>query len=438
MKNKIITYLAIVISLIFIGSVFYLTFNLYSEYSHGEERTKRQYEHIVNTIKETEDIKTLQRAIGNLNNYSSIEIKKDGGKIFSYGDIHNDSENASQSKMIKSFESDFVNANGSRITINANLYLLKPGTIFSKARISFIIILVTTAFTVLLIIYITIIEKEKYTLQEDFQSDDKNEANSENATDNEPYADNEYNIKENAAVSVSNSNSDSDSNIIDEKTESNESQENTTAETETENQNKDMAADYEKSVQDEDSYPPVTVLTENNNSNLSENTPSQELNLYSDFTGVGLEKNLEARVETELTRAISSENDLTLFIIRIPDTERTSTLCKEIADKLVESFMYKDLVFEYGTDCFAAIKLNTNLDEGLNFSDELIHGISDILLKENKSCYIGLSSRAQRMVAAKRLITEASEALVHAQQDPNTPVTAFRVNTEKYMKLISQ
>ena len=62
----------------------------------------------------------------------------------------------------------------------------------------------------------------------------------------------------------------------------------------------------------------------------------------------------------------------------------------------------------------------------------------DVLLKENKSCYIGLSSRAQRMVAAKRLITEASEALVHAQQDPNTPVTAFRVNTEKYMKLISQ
>ena len=100
--------------------------------------------------------------------------------------------------------------------------------------------------------------------------------------------------------------------------------------------------------------------------------------------------------------------------------------------------MYKDLIFEFGQDSFAALKLNINLDEGIEFSEEVNHNIASLLSKENKNCYIGLSSRSQRMVAAKRLITEASEALVHAQQDPDTPITAFRVNTEKYMRLIGQ
>ena len=49
---------------------------------------------------------------------------------------------------------------------------------------------------------------------------------------------------------------------------------------------------------------------------------------------------------------------------------------------------------------------------------------------------IGISSRSLRLISAEWLKNEAEQALIHAEEDPNSPIIAFRVNPEKYRKFI--
>ena len=75
-----------------------------------------------------------------------------------------------------------------------------------------------------------------------------------------------------------------------------------------------------------------------------------------------------------------------------------------------------------------------NVDEALNLADKLYSDICNIL--NNRNCRIGISSRSIRMVTGERLILEAEQAIEHT--DANSPVIAFRVDSEKYRQLMEQ
>ena len=63
----------------------------------------------------------------------------------------------------------------------------------------------------------------------------------------------------------------------------------------------------------------------------------------------------------------------------------------------------------------------------------------DILKEEKQKAkpIIGISSRSLRLISVDRLKTEAEQALLHASEDVDSPIVAFRVNPEKYRKYIS-
>ena len=94
------------------------------------------------------------------------------------------------------------------------------------------------------------------------------------------------------------------------------------------------------------------------------------------------------------------------------------------------------MIFEYKDDSFAAIKTNMNIDDALPFADKLHTEISKIVNKENGFCYIGLSAKTIRMVSSERLLKEADAACEHASENKESPIIAFRVNTEKYMQFM--
>ena len=161
--------------------------------------------------------------------------------------------------------------------------------------------------------------------------------------------------------------------------------------------------------------------------------------LFSPASGFGWESYLDARLESELVRAASSEQDLSLAMIRIPGMTKESEYYGNICQALQDFFQFRDFVFEWKDDGFAAIIQNKDVDQSLQSAEVLHSNLCGILAQANQTAkpLIGLSSRSLRLISAERLKNEAEQALVHAADDPASPIIAFRVNPEKYRKFIS-
>ena len=205
----------------------------------------------------------------------------------------------------------------------------------------------------------------------------------------------------------------------------------------TENEEKEIPAslpDYESPMIIESSD-----VKENNdaeNAPASDSSESNPSGLFNPVTGLGWESYLDTRLENEINRAISSEIDISVFIINIPNLERESEESKKVSEYLSLQFQFKDLLFEYKNDCIVAIKISMNLDEALNFADKIHADISQIL--EQKQCYIGISTRSIRIVSGERLFNEALAAVEHAKNEEDSPIIAFRVDVEKYRQFLEQ
>jgi hypothetical protein len=156
--------------------------------------------------------------------------------------------------------------------------------------------------------------------------------------------------------------------------------------------------------------------------------------LFDPDTGIGWESYLLTRLNNEIDRATASEIDLSLFVVKLPEVDMKSEVFKNVCNYLAIQLQFKDLLFEHKNDSIIAIKISMNVDEALNLADKLYSDICNIL--NNKDCRIGISSRSIRMVSGERLILEAEQAIEHS--DADSPVIAFRVDSEKYRQLMEQ
>jgi PleD family two-component response regulator len=160
--------------------------------------------------------------------------------------------------------------------------------------------------------------------------------------------------------------------------------------------------------------------------------------LFSPVTGMGWEQYLAERLDAELVRAASSEQDLTLVIVRIAGLLHTDALSKTIADALLQTFRFRDLVFEFGANGFAGILQNVGLDEAMKTAEGVYAGIDSILMETSfeGQITIGITTRTARLLPASRMIEEASSAARKAEEEPSLPIVAFRANPEKYRDFI--
>lgn len=165
--------------------------------------------------------------------------------------------------------------------------------------------------------------------------------------------------------------------------------------------------------------------------------------LFSPATGFGWEDYMIPRLDSELVRAASDEQDLTLFTIRIKGfdwkDEKNSEASKEVASLILETAKFKDLVFEYKKDGCSAIFQNMNIDKALVIADEVHTKIVATLSKYNlyNNVAIGISTRSLRLISGSRLANESEQALEHALEDKESPIVAFKVNPEKYRNYLA-
>jgi hypothetical protein len=154
--------------------------------------------------------------------------------------------------------------------------------------------------------------------------------------------------------------------------------------------------------------------------------------LYDPETNIGWEAYTKDRLESELHRCASFEQDLTLMIIAFSGKNKlTGEQYKKFAGMSVSFFNLRDLIFETEDQGITVILPNTDVDQGFargedfhNYLTPAFPGVPDFR--------IGLSARAGRLVDADRLYFEAAEALNKALRDPVSPVIAFKSDPEKY------
>ena len=478
MKNKFIIFYTVFASAIFAFAIAFFGVNIYKEYSQGQARANQRYNTLITDIKAYNSIdknisetslSNIKSVLKDFNDFSFIQIKLNDSEILKYPkDV---SAELTVSNLTKTFSSNFNTQNG-QFEILCNLYLLRPSSIYYYAKISFIIILIVTLITIILIFYINSQEKQfsakvsseadsEFLNENDFDSElqlDENisgsssevesssiQQNSVNSIDLDidlsseseqnkksfdEYSEQIFDLENNTEIDTEIQQTDSEYSALNPEDKNNE-------DSQTENEEKEIPAslpDYESPVIIESSD-----VKENNdaeNAPASDSSESNPSGLFNPVTGLGWESYLDTRLENEINRAISSEIDISVFIINIPNLERESEESKKVSEYLSLQFQFKDLLFEYKNDCIVAIKISMNLDDALNFADKIHAEIMQII--NQKECYIGISTRSIRIVSSERLLNEAWAALEHAKQEEDSPIIAFRVDADKYRQFLEQ
>ncbi|MDE6349528.1 MAG: hypothetical protein K2K67_00805, partial [Treponemataceae bacterium] len=146
---------------------------------------------------------------------------------------------------------------------------------------------------------------------------------------------------------------------------------------------------------------------------------------------------LTIALENELVDAIANGQDLATLIIQLHGVAADSTPVTQLKKLLTDRLGKQGIIGEHNAALALIIK-NTALDTAIAFAQSLNNAISVILQRSGQRAQtaIGISARAFRMINAGRLLTEAEQAALHA--DDENPVIAFRANPEKYKEYLQE
>ena len=444
MKKRFTVFYAVFAAIFMLFSLGYCGYNLYKEYKQGDARSASIFANTVfrlyadlehvndNTANNNQQI---VHAAGDLSDYSFYEVKRGNEVIYSYP--LGSTQETTSSNFTKRYSSDITLEKQGTFTVDCNIFLLRPYSIYYYSRVAFFMILGITLLTVILIIVSN--KQSKIKDDSDPEEDDYEELG-ESIEETE--------IVEEKAEVVSESSETEDINESDAQTETVAIAEKESEEIVDDSDIENIEVTYQREndedetvVVEEKEDTPIEEEIENeavNTENKEEVPKTEPEGLFSTSSGLGWESYLMTRLENEINRAISSEMDISIFVIKLTNMARNSDLSIKVCNYLAEQFKFRDLLFEYKDDCIVAIENGADLDAALSLADKLHDDIKNILTGTDSKCYMGISTRSIRMISAQRFLKEADEALLHAQEDESSPIIAFRADVEKYRKYMEQ
>ncbi len=429
-------------------------------YAYSSLATESDVENYYNNIKKSIDENSYILA-------AIINVAQD--PVFAYpissSVIEVSSENKpvllSSSPMLKTYSMSLPSFNGQIVVLSAVSYVLRPQDIYNSARVSFLIILAYTLSLIVIIIYSTLTKESSNVTRkvvildtEDTDTDDTTITTDTNDTTTdapEPIPvvfreqdsawDDFFVGTEDSPVAMTEE-SPVDSDVEPSVTNAKEREEALSKDNRTDEEfesnfvNDFIHESIENDSDTEDSHTDSAPAINEDNTASQLNDP---MGLFSDTTGVGWESYLETRLDSELKRSASSEQDLALMFIKIRGIESNPTAKKKVATLLIDYFKYRDFVFEHEKDGFVGIMLDVNLDQTMVLSEELFKHLEYLMLIEGVTAKIGIgiSTRSLRILPGSRIIEEASEAVTRAFAEEGIPIVAFRVNPEKYRQYVS-
>lgn len=494
-------YFTVAVCTVYIAAVLAFAASLIFEYSGGTKRAQERFTSLTkdlsrnlkeNNTGSAEFSRAILESLGNVSDIAAIQVSSDGKLLFSYP-VSIDENKTASSPLIKQLSTSVKGGENSAV-LTAALYTLKPSSIYYKGRVAFLVILAATLAAALNLIIVskkdtdgdgqedTDAEKdgaEDYFFEEEMPDYEKvarketdakddatvygNDAEEEAAvterTDAEESAVTRNDVAEVAAVAEVTAAEDT---AVSEVTVGNNAvaEENSYG-TEIDS---DKTLDFEDQTDIEETIPSVQekepVLENGQNAGEEEGAAAEDasfaeeiheepslaennvapVGLFDEKTGFGWEQYMPTRLDSELIRAASSEQDLALFTVRIPGIDWTTPEGKETASIIKDWVKFNDLVFDYGSDGFTAIFQNQNTDAALAEAEKTHTEIVSVLKRANSSAetpFVGISTRSLRLISGKRLFNESEQALFHAMEDKDSPIVAFRVNPDKYRSYLA-
>lgn len=411
------------------------------DYNKGKANFNNNFESIskeinnslqINSPASKEFKSSLNALILSNTNIAFLKVSYNNTIFYNYP-IHNKIQNSSV--LLKTMATELHTPDANNVTLTVSLYLLSPSSIYSKGKIAFILILAGTLASIIYLIIISAVPSEIKNALEKTQTEFSEEKITENIDNNISFTD--FSSEENTE---SKKNEDTISFEEYHSPLSDNKNEHTSFNPEpiiTSHDNIsfideciDKNSNTEKESQEE-----ISLLSQEELNNLSVST---EENKFSTVTPFMLASQLDERLTRELKKSTENEEGLSLFNIRVKNLEKTSDCAKEINSVILDTFKLRDYIFEDGDDGIFAILLNENPENAINLANKLYADINLVLQKHFQNCQIGigLTSRCQRLVSPKRFRAEAEQALVHALENPTSPVIAFKVNVQKYREYL--
>ncbi|MDR2176704.1 MAG: hypothetical protein LBP20_01530 [Treponema sp.] len=158
--------------------------------------------------------------------------------------------------------------------------------------------------------------------------------------------------------------------------------------------------------------------------------------LFSPRGGVGWEAYTRERLESELRRCTSGEQDLTLILMTIKEPENLKDeQFRLFCEEAVQYFEHRDLIFEHGEQGISAICPGLGLEQAFARSEEFNNRVLGKFARQGDTkidLRFGVSSRAGRLINAGQIALEAGEALKRAGKDTESHIVAFKSDPEKY------
>ena len=159
--------------------------------------------------------------------------------------------------------------------------------------------------------------------------------------------------------------------------------------------------------------------------------------LYSPASGLGWESYMKERLDAEISRSASFEQDLSLLAFSCDELTVHDRHYATIGRAIKDFFSFRDLAFERGGDGFSVILPNIDSNHALRMAEEFYKKLvfladGDFAELELLPLFMGISSRSGRLVDAPRLIEEAAAALDKARYEKDTRIVAFRPDPDKY------
>lgn len=483
-------YFTVAVCTVYIAAILAFAASLIFEYSGGTKRAQERFTSLTkdlsrnlkeNDTGSAEFSRAILESLGNVSDIAAIQVSSDGKLLFSYP-VSIDENKTASSPLIKQLSTSVKGGENSAV-LTAALYTLKPSSIYYKGRVAFLVILAATLAAALNLIIVskkdtdgdgqedTDAEKdgaEDYFFEEEMpdyekvarkETDAKEDATVYGNDAEEEAAVTENDTAEDTAVNVVTAAEDT---AVSEVTaENNAVAEENSYGTEIDS---DKTMDFEDQTEFEETIPSVQekepVLENGQNAGEEEGAAAEDasfaeeiheepslaennvapVGLFDEKTGFGWEQYMPTRLDSELIRAASSEQDLALFTVRIPGIDWTTPEGKETASIIKDWVKFNDLVFDYGSDGFTAIFQNQNTDAALAEAEKTHTEIVSVLKRANSSAetpFVGISTRSLRLISGKRLFNESEQALFHAMEDKDSPIVAFRVNPDKYRSYLA-
>lgn len=400
MKKTNITLLSVIISAIFAAGIIYFIAGIIADHAAGPENARKYFNRLTNNTQDVVsqyDLGTNEFASGFINGiddfqrYNRLTLKSDSAVIYDY----TSQSNAAKS-LTAAFASTVTTKNGMVLYLSAELYTLSPISIFYRARVSFLLILAGTVAAVILILFLNFEESPRDDSLDLYNTD----------ISIEPYESDEKELRERAKAQFEE-----------------ESREDYVPPQETAAPLPLMES--EETVQKTDEMQ-NDIITED--AVPSEDSPDSWLLPQDRF---------ESDLEAELIKSASTAHDVSLIILKFlssepMENETLNSVLTMIREKTADCGYFYHL-----DDGYALIIENSSLDTAMELSENLHTDSQSLLdLSKGERMIMGISSRTERILSAKRLVTEAQQAVDHAAEDPESPIIAFRVNPEKYRQYI--